>query len=164
MCSVQITSQKQEKGKLKKNKKQIILKEEPLHIFIDDYYLPMLENMLIAFLMLFYCEKMKHLLIQSKNLRSGDIETSRDYTERLVFEKDKIITSEHFGYHISLSIEGVELRYFAKEEVEKYYNNKEISTSVDQKLSKQHFHSHFANISLQNTASTNHNMDILLDG
>ena len=38
-----------------------------------------------------------------------------------------------------------------------------MSAKVDQKLSKQYFHSHLADISLQNAASTHHNMEVLLD-
>ena len=68
--------------------------------------------------------------------------------------------NQYFGNHISLSIEGGGLRYFAKEEIDKYYNNKERSTTVDQPLSKLNFHSNSVNISLQNVASTNHNMNL----
>ena len=50
-----------------------------------------------------------------------------------------------------------------KEEVDKYYTNNKMSSKVDQKLSKQNFHSHLADISLQNDASMHHNMDVLLD-
>ena len=59
-------------------------------------------------------------------------------------------------------MEGVELHYFTKVETDKFNNNKKGSAIVDQKLSKQHFYSYFSNISLQNAASTNNNMDILL--
>ena len=40
--------------------------------------------------------------------------------------------SQHFGHHISLSIEGVELHSFEKEEVGKFYNSKGRSATVDQ--------------------------------
>ncbi len=60
-------------------------------------------------------------------------------------------------------MEGIGLRYFEKEEVDKYYTNNKISAEVNQKLSRQHFHSHLADISLQNTASTHHNMELFLD-
>ena len=97
------------------------------------------------------------------NLRPGDIETLCDYADRLVFEKGKKNQSQHFKRHISLSMEGVGLYYFEKEEVDKHYTNNKMFATVDPKLSKQHFHLHLADISLQNTASTHHNMDVLLD-
>ena len=71
--------------------------------------------------------------------------------------------SQHFGHHISLSIEGVELHSFEKEEVGKFYNSKERSATVDQNLSIQHFCSYFSDVSLQNATSTNYNMDIFLE-
>ena len=98
-----------------------------------------------------------------KNWRPGDIETSRDYAKSLLFEKDKEIMAQHFEDHVSLSMEGIGLRYFEKEEVDKYYTNNKISAEVNQKLSRQHFHLHLADISLQNAASTHHNMEVLLD-
>ena len=95
-------------------------------------------------------------------MRALGIETSCDCAKRLAFKKNKEIMSQHFGNHISLSIEGAGLRYFAKGEVDRYYNNKERSTTVNQILSKLHFHLHFSDISLQNAALTDHNMNLLL--
>ena len=46
--------QQRKKGMFGTDKKEIILEESSLRIFIDDYYLPILENMHITFLMLFY--------------------------------------------------------------------------------------------------------------
>ena len=130
---------------------------------MDEYYIPMLEK---------YAYHLPHVILlgknetsadRSKNLQPGDIETSRDYAERLVFEKGKEIMSQHFGSHPSLSMEGVGLRYFPLEEVDKYYKNNDMTAEIDQTLSKKHFHSHLADISLQNAASTHHNMCKLLD-
>ena len=44
---------------------------------------------------------------QEKSLKPGDIETTRDYAERLSFELNNEIMSQHFGNSISLSMEGV---------------------------------------------------------
>ena len=38
------------------------------------------------------------------SLKFGDVETTRDYAERLKFEFDNEIMSEHFGNSWSLSI------------------------------------------------------------
>ena len=54
-----------------------------------------------------------------KNLRPGDIKALHDYAERFVFKKDKKVQAQHFGHHVSLSMKGVELRYFEKEEIDK---------------------------------------------
>ena len=46
------------------------------------------------------------------DLKFGDVETARDYAERLKFEFDNEIMSEHFGNYWSLSIEGCSAQFF----------------------------------------------------
>ena len=94
---------------------------------MDEYYIPMLEEYLYHHPHVILLGNNEASADRSKNLRPGDIETSRDYAERLVFEKGKEIMSQHFGSHPSLSMEGVGLRYFPLEEVDKYYNNDDVS-------------------------------------
>ena len=57
-----------------------------------------------------------HYILLSKNvcglereklLKRADIETTRDYAERLSFELNNEIMSQHFGDSVSLSMEGV---------------------------------------------------------
>ena len=56
----------------------------------------------------------KELVDKNKNLTPGDIETSCHSIKRHVFEKNKEITSQHFGNHISLSIKYDGLHFFLK--------------------------------------------------
>ena len=72
-----------------KNKKQIILKEEPLHMFIDNSYLPMLGKYTYHLSRVILLEKIETSADRSKNLRPGNINTFRENVERLVFEKGK---------------------------------------------------------------------------
>ena len=88
--------------------------------FIEHYYLPTLEK---------YAYHRPHFILLGKNksgalrrdaMKPGDLETTRDYAERLSFKLDNEIMSLNFGNSVSLSMEGVSIRHFSKEKIEAY--------------------------------------------
>ena len=95
----------------------MILMKKPFHVFIKDFYLPILEK---------YAYHRPHFILLGKNesgalrkgvLKPGDVETTRDYAERLSFKLDNEIMSLNFGNSVSLSMEGVSVRRFSKEKL-----------------------------------------------
>ena len=88
-------------------RKEMILMKKPFLDFYNNYYIPMLEK---------YAYHLPHVILLGKNecskirkesLKIGDVETIRDYAERLSFDFDNEIMSQHFGNSLSLSMEGV---------------------------------------------------------
>ena len=70
----------------------------------------------------------------------GDVETTRDYAERLKFEFDNEIMSEHFGNYWSLSIEGCSARFLPNPnntEVKKPQHTLIHTSMMDQSKKKQ---------------------------
>ena len=55
-------------------------------------------------------------------MKPGDIETTRDYAERLSFKLYKEIMILNFGNSTSLSMEGVSVRHFSKEKSKSLYS------------------------------------------
>ena len=144
------------------NLKQMILKKTSFHIFINDYYLPMLEK---------YAYHRPHYILLGKNvsgltrkkaMKPGDIETTRDYAERLSFKLDKEIMSLNFGNSVSLSMEGVSVRYFKKEVSSDNVLDKETFFDFE-KDTILDFHSHLSDSCIQNAGSTHQHMIVLLD-
>ena len=78
--------------------------------------------------------------------------SKRDYAERLVKQLDGEIISDHFGDNPALSIEGSTLHYQAAEP-QLYSNTNDNKLSFD-------FHSHFADYSRQDAATTFEHMSI----
>ena len=85
--------------------------------FIQNFYRPTLEK---------YAYHRPHFILLSKNesgalrraaMKPGDLESNRDYAERLSFKLDNEIMSLNFGNLVSLSMEGVSIRSFTKEKV-----------------------------------------------
>ena len=68
--------------------------------------------MSITVIILFYWENMKQQKIEKNVLQPSDVETTRDYAERLSFELNNKIMSQHFGNNLSLSIEGASVSFF----------------------------------------------------
>ena len=95
-------------------------------------------------------------------LKPGDLETTRDYAERLSFKLDNEIMSLNFGNSVSLSMEGVSVRHFSKQIIDSYSLDKSIvfyekeDTSMD-------FHSHLSDSCIQNSGLTHQYMSVLLD-
>mgnify|MGYP000211327405 FL=1 len=124
------------------------------------HYLPMLEK---------YAYHRHHIILLGKYetsedrknaLRPGDVETTRDYAERLSFELNHEIMSQHFGNSLSLSIEGASVRFFKQEDIKRY--KEDTSVTVKQEDSIMHFHLHLSDVALQNAATTYYHMDVLI--
>ena len=82
----------------------MVLMTKPFPVFISEFYLPMLEK---------YAYHRPHFILLGKNesgalrkaaLKPGDVETTRDYAERLSFKLDNEIMSLNFGNSVSLSM------------------------------------------------------------
>ena len=91
--------------------------------------------------------------IRKESLKIGDVETIRDYAERLSFDFDNEIMSQHFGNSLSLSMEGVFVRYIQKTSVKSNNLNN---------VSKSEFYSHMSESKIQNAGSTNQHMNTLV--
>ena len=88
-CKLFLVNEK--KGNFKIIKKQTILKEAPLSISMDDYYLPLIEKHAYYLSYVIILGKNETSSDRNQNLRPGDNEASCDYAERLTFEKNKKI-------------------------------------------------------------------------
>ena len=84
-------------------------------------------------------------------LKFGDFETTIHYSERLKFKFDNEIISEHFGNSWSLSFEVFSAQFFPNPKNMKVKKNKKAT----------HFHSHFSNVSKQNSATSHARMLVL---
>jgi hypothetical protein len=73
------------------------------------------------------------------------VKTIRDYAERLKFEFNNEIQSEHFGASRNLSIEGCSVRYMH-----------ELNVMME-------MHSHFSDTSRQDARTTHTHLKVLLD-
>ena len=144
------------------NRKQMVLMKKPFNVFINEYYLPVLEK---------YAYHRPHFILLGKNetgalrkaaLKPGDLETTRDYAERLSFKLDNEIMSLNFGNSVSLSMEGVSVRHFSKEKIDSYSSDKSIVFD-EKKDSSMDFHSHLSDSCIQNAGSTHQHMTVLLD-
>ena len=143
-----------EKGKFF-NRKNIILNHEPMSIFMKDHYLPQLQK---------YKYHLPHIIMLGKYqtgkdrkaaLQPGDIDTTRDYAERLQFEFANEIMSQHFGNSRTLSMEGSSVRFFPSNIVGN------ADATYTQEDTSMHFHSHLCDGKVQNAASTHFHMDVL---
>ena len=95
-------------------------------------------------------------------MKPGDLETTRDYAERLSFKLDNEIMSLNFGNSVSLSMEGVSIRHFSKEKTEAYDKDKNVSYD-EKKYTSMYFHSHLSDSTIQNAGSTHQHMTVLMD-
>ena len=85
-----------------------------LCLFFAKFYILMLNKYAYHLPHVILLGKNECVKIRSDSLQYGDIETIRDYAERLSFEFDKEIMSSHFGNSLSLSMEGVSVRFIPK--------------------------------------------------
>jgi len=128
-------------------RKELTLLTKPIGIFHQQYLHPLIEKVAfhlphVIMLSKNYCGKMRKDLLLT---RPNDIVTRRDYAERLAGKFNMEIQSQHFGTTCSLSMEGVSVEYMKE-------NNIEIQ-----------FHSHFADKSDPNAASTHAHMKVLIE-
>ena len=144
-------------------RKEMVMKIKSLSTFMEKFYIPMLNK---------YAYHLPHVILLGKNecvkirrdsLLHGDIETIRDYAERLSFEFDKEIMSSHFGNSLSLSMEGVSVRFIPKN-VEKVIVGRNVGYDNNLiKSDKSQFHSHLSDSKIKNSGSTNQHMNVLLN-
>ena len=131
-------------------RKEITLLESSINHFHKDAYLPMLKRYryhiaLVTILSKHFCKKMRFDAF-CKN--SNWMFSERDYAERLVKQLDGEIQSDHFGDNPTLSIEGCTLQYH------KYLPSSTNTTKEHESFIAFDFHSHFADFSRQDAATT----------
>ena len=140
----------------------MVLLTRPFPEFIEHYYLPTLEK---------YAYHRPHFILLGKNesgalrraaMKPGDLETTRDYAERLSFKLDNEIMSLNFGNLVSLSMEGVSIHHFSKEKIEAYDKDKNVPYN-EKKDTSMYFHSHLSDSTIQNAGSTHQHMTVLMD-
>ena len=93
---------------------------KPFKEFMKQNYLPILEK--------YECHRHRVILLgkyeraaDRKNaFQPGDVETTHDYVERLSFELNKEILSQHFGNSLSFLIEGASGRFFKEDDIKCY--------------------------------------------
>ena len=134
------------KGTIRTRKEQTLL-TRPIGIFHRDFFVPMLKKLAFHFphvIMLGknYCGRMRKEAFEKALF---DIMERRDYAERLAGLFDMELQQSHFGTTCSLSMEGCSVEYMNKGEI------------------NMEFHTHFADKSDQNAASTHAHMEVLLD-
>jgi hypothetical protein len=143
-------------GKVR-TRKHLCLLVRPIGQFIKDYYLVALER---------YAYHRPHVLILSKmgcglkrqmafESMAGSIKTRRDYAERLSAKFNLEIQSDHFGNGRSLSIEGSSIEAFSSHAIR--------HGLVDKNHISMQFHSHFADDSRQDAATTCAHTIVMLD-
>jgi hypothetical protein len=136
------------KGRVR-TRKYLTLLTRPVGIFMQEFYIPLLRK---------YSLHLAYVRILSKNgcgrmrfdwFRNEDppsVKTIRDYAERLKFEFNNEVQSEHFGASRNLSIEGCSVRYLD--------GVKNIMMEM---------HSHFSDTSRQDARTTHTHLKVLLD-
>ena len=133
------------KGKIRMRKEQTHL-TRPIRIFHKDFFILLIEKIAYYF---------PHVIMLGKNFCGrmckeafikgySDIMERRDYAERLAGSFDLELQSSHFGTTCLLSMEGCSVEYMEEGEV------------------NMEFHTHFADKSDQNAASTHAHMEVLL--
>ena len=138
-------------------RKEITLLESSIYSFHNEVYIPMLHKFkyhiaIVSILNKNYCKKMRCDAFKN-NLNW--IISERDYAERLVKQLDGEIQSDHFGDNASLSIEGCTLQY--------HKNPRDNEITENESNIKMDFHSHFADYSRQDAATTFEHMCVMLE-
>jgi hypothetical protein len=93
------------KGKIQ-TRKELTLLCRPIGVFISDYYLVALENMLTTHPMSKQETQCGSTRMKAFESRPGSIKTIRNYAEQLLATFNPEIQSSHFGNGRSLSMEG----------------------------------------------------------
>ena len=93
-------------------KKVLDIVDRDTWYFFENHYLPIMDRYAYHQIPFFLLGKMKRQSTEILLSNFGDIETTRDYAERLKFEFDNEIMPEHFGNYWSLSIKGCSAWFF----------------------------------------------------
>ena len=135
------------------SKRELTKMQTPLHSFLTEHYFPQLNKYKyhIALVELLGKHETKLSRRNAFHERKSWFFTERDYAERLKKEVNNEIQSEHFGFHVSLSIEGATMAHHVKDD-----NTDSFSTHLD-------FHSHMSDDSPQDAATTHVHMCAMLD-
>ena len=156
-CSLAVENNLLEVPEKISKRKEITLMETSIEKFHNDVYVPYLKKykyhiFLVTLLSKNHCKKMRcDAFEENKNWFLSE----RDYAERLVKELDGEIQSEHFGDNSTLSIEGCILQYHLN-------HNKRKQASEDKSI-RMDFHSHFADFSKQDAATTFEHMSKMIE-
>ena len=129
-------------------KKEITMIECSISQFHNHVYIPYMKKFkyhtaLVTLLSKNYC---KHMRTEAFKKNQNWLLSEMDYAERLAKQLDGEIQSDHFGDNASLSIEGCTLQYHGKHS-KTSGSHVRIKTVLD-------FHSHFADYSRQDAATT----------
>ena len=134
-------------------KRELTKLQKPLNVFLTDYYFPQIHkyryHMAIVELLGKHETKLQRKTA-FQNHKSWFL-TERDYAERMKKEIDNEIQSEHFGHHVSLSIEGCTMEHHV-------HNNNDDTYAINMD-----FHSHMADESNQDAATTHAHICAMLD-
>ena len=142
-----------EKDGLIISKKELTRMQLPLHEFLLDHYFPQFHKFKYHIALVQILGKYQTKFWRKKAFENHHtwFLTERDYAERLKKELDNEIQSEHFGHHVSLSIEGCTMEHHAH------------NRCADKKSIQMDFHSHMADESDQDAATTHEHMSRMLD-
>ena len=156
-CDNEVKSKVLEKPEKIVRRKEITLLESSISSFHKDVYIPMLQKFkyhiaIVSILSKNHCKKLR---CEAFKENPSWMLSERDYAERLIKQLDGEIQSDHFGDNASLSIEGCTLQYHIKSESN--------DTSQNNGTIKMDFHSHFADYSRQDAATTFEHMCVMLD-
>jgi hypothetical protein len=136
------------KGRIR-TRKYLTLLTRAIGKFMNDFYVPLLKQYALhhAYVRILSkngCGRMRFDWFQNED--TNIVKTIRDYAERLKFEFNDEIQSEHFGASRNLSIEGCSVRY--KDELQNVIMV---------------MHSHFSDTSRQDARTTHTHLKALLD-
>ena len=138
-------------------RKEITMLESPINNFIKEIYTPMLNRYryhlaLVIILSKNYCKKTR---TEAYLKEPSWFFSERDYAERLSKQLDGEIQSDHFGDNATLSIEGCTFHY--------HKSNSFTTVETCESENRFDFHSHMADYSRQDAATTFEHMCAMLD-
>ena len=139
-------------------RKHLTKKETSIQEFHNQYYLPSLEKYAyhlphVQVLGKHHCSKLRHDAFLDN---PSSLFTKRDYADRLQTAFSMEIQSDHFGKQRSLSMEGSTIEYHLT-------NLKVQSNNLRNKMTTTEFHSHLADESTQDSATTHEHMKEMIN-
>jgi len=150
-------------GKVSCTKKLEVL-TKPIGIFMQNYYLPMLEKCAyhlphVVILSGKFCGAMRR---DAMILEPHSFNTNHDYSERLTPECNLEIQSDHFNHDTSLSIEGYGVSVFDQSKLPEIENGSVDVDHVHEHVQRE-YHSFFSEDSKQDAVTTHSNMTKLFN-
>ena len=114
---------------------------------MNDHYLPILKNYAYHCCLIIFLGKYKRSADEKKTLILVDVDTTRNYVERLSFEFNKEITKQLFINSLSLSTDNTSIRFLEKKDIIIYQNDTSIVAKQQSRI--MYFHSHLADGALK---------------